>query len=93
MHTLILPQKLSRRSAMVMFEARSGVACTSTGTRSPEPCNASATPRSSPKLGSVTITPSISCRWRSNSSAHFFASARVSTAPYLVSSGDKTTTP
>ena len=36
LQALILPQKLSRRVAMVMASERSGVACTSTGTLSPE---------------------------------------------------------
>ena len=56
---LILPQKLSRRMAMVMVSARSGVAWTSTGTLRPERRMASTMPRSSPKLGSVTMIPSI----------------------------------
>ena len=57
---LIFPQKLSRRVAMVMVSERSGVACTSTGTFKPDRRMASTMPRSSPKLGSVTMMPSIS---------------------------------
>ena len=65
----------------------SGVACTSTGTSRPAMRRVSATPRSSPKLGSVTMTPSIESRCFLNRSAQSAASARVSTAPNLVSSG------
>ena len=43
--------------------------------------------RSSPKFGSVTMTPSILPLFAANSAAHVFASSRVSTAPYLLSSG------
>ena len=91
LHNDILPQKLSRRSAMVMRPALSGVACTSTGTFNPARRSASTIPRSSPKFGSVTTTPSILSRLRANSAAHFLASSRVSTAPYLESSGPNTT--
>lgn len=88
----ILPQKLSRRSRMVMLPAVSGVAWTSTGTSSAAIRRVSAMARSSPKFGSVTMTPSIESRCFLNSSAQRAASARVSTAPNLVSSGPHTTT-
>ena len=58
----------------------------STGTLSPAQRSALATARSSPKLGSVTSTPSISSRWALNRSAHFWASVSDSMAPYLVAS-------
>ncbi len=58
----ILPQKLSRRSAMVMRPGRSGVAWISTGTSRSARRRVSATPRSSPKFGSVTTMPSIVSR-------------------------------
>ena len=48
--------------------------------------------RSSPKLGSVTMIPSIRSRLRLNSSAQRRDSSRVSTAPYLLSSGVSATT-
>ncbi len=66
---LILPQKLSRRTAIVMLSERSGVACTSTGTLRPDKRIASTMPRSSPKLGRVTIMPSISSACFLNNSA------------------------
>ncbi len=91
LHTDILPQKLSRRSAAVILSASSGVAWTSTGTSSPDNRIAFATPRSSPKLGRVTSTPSISSRCCSNRAAHFLASSSVSTEPNLVSSGPRIT--
>ena len=62
LHADILPQKLSRRVAMVIASERSGVACTSTGTFRPDSRIASTMPRSSPKFGSVTMMPSISSR-------------------------------
>ena len=55
----ILPQKLSRRSRMDIFEAVSGVAWMSTGTLRSAMRRVSAMARSSPKLGRVTMTPSI----------------------------------
>src|SRR5579884_1364162 len=76
-----------------IFPAASGYPCTSTGTSSPLIRSAFATPRSSPKFGSVTTTPSISSRCRLNNSAHFRASSSVSTAPCFVSSGPRQTTP
>ena len=82
----ILPQKLSRRSAMVMLPGVSGVACTSTGTFRPARRSVSAMARSSPKLGSVTMMPSISSRCFLKRSAHAGASARDSTAPCVGSS-------
>ena len=45
---------------------------------------ASAMARSSPKLGRVTMTPSMSSRCLRNSSAQRRASSNVSTAPYFV---------
>src|SRR5579884_1949522 len=93
LHTDIFPQKLSRRPPISIFPASSGYACTSTGTSSPLIRSAFATPRSSPKFGSVTTTPSISSRCRLNNSAHFRASSSVSTAPCFVSSGPRQTTP
>src|ERR1039458_9373074 len=90
LQALILPQKLSRRVAMVMASERSGVAWISTGTLSPERRRASATPRSSPKFGSVTIIPSISAACSLKNSAQRVASAKVSTAPCFESSGPRT---
>ena len=55
----ILPQKLSRRSAMVILPGVSGVAWISTGTFRSAIRSVSAMARSSPKLGSVTMMPSI----------------------------------
>jgi hypothetical protein len=87
----IFPQKLSRRSRMDICIGESGVACTSTGTPRSAIRSVSATPRSSPKFGSVTMTPSMTSRCAANSSAHFFASSRVSTAPCFVSAGPSAT--
>ena len=89
----ILPQKLSRRSAMVMRPGVSGVAWTSTGTLSPAMRTASAMARSSPKFGSVTTMPPIESRFFWNRSTQAATSARVVTAPHLESSGDNATTP
>jgi hypothetical protein len=50
LHADILPQKLSRRNAMVILVGLSGVACTSTGTLSLARRNLSAMARSSPKI-------------------------------------------
>src|SRR5665213_2465342 len=82
----ILPQKLSRRSRIDIFEGVSGVACTSTGTRRSAIRSVSAMARSSPKFGSDTTTPSSVSRFFRNKSAHLRASSRVSTAPNFVSS-------
>ena len=87
LQALILPQKLSRRTAMVMLSERSGVAWTRTGTFRPERRMASTMPRSSPKLGNVTMMPSICSACFLKSSAHRCDSAYVSTAPCLDSSG------
>ena len=59
LHADIFPQKLSRRSRMVILPGVSGVACTSTGTCRPARRSVSAIARSSPKFGSVTMTPSM----------------------------------
>ena len=88
----ILPQKLSRRKAIVIFLGSSGVAWISTGTRRSASRRVSAIARSSPKLGRVTITPSMRSRLRLKRSAHRRDSSRVSTAPYLLSSGVRATT-
>src|SRR3981081_3318776 len=88
----ILPQKLSRRKAIVIFPGSSGVAWISTGTRKSASRNASAMARSSPKFGSVTTMPSIRSRFRLKRSAQRLDSSRVSTAPYLLSSGVSATT-
>src|SRR5579863_7710599 len=77
---------------MVILDCVSGVAWISTGTRSPASRNVSAIARSSPKLGSVTITPSIASPFDLNSAAHRFASSYVSTAPCLLCSDSSTTT-
>ena len=84
LHDDILPQKLSRRSAIVILPRASGVAWTSTGTSGRPGAACRPSPRSSPKFGSVTMTPSILSRAARNRSAHCFASSRVSTAPCLV---------
>src|ERR1700730_7882647 len=76
---------------MVILEASSGVACTSTGISSLASRNVSAIARSSPKLGSDTITPSSRSRLFRNNAAHSLASWCVSTAPCLLSSGPSTT--
>src|SRR6266478_4619507 len=55
----IFPQKLSRRCVIAILPGVSGVACTSTGTFNLESRSVSATARSSPKFGSVMMTPSI----------------------------------
>ena len=60
LQTDILPQKLSRRKAMVILPASSGVAWISTGTCRSASRSVSARPRSSPKFGSVMMMPSIS---------------------------------
>ena len=86
LHADILPQKLSRRCVMPIFAGVSGVACTSTGTPNRASRRASTIPRSSPKFGRVTITPSMASRFRRNRSAQRATSARVVTAPHLVSS-------
>ncbi len=83
----ILPQKESRRLAMVMAVGSSGKAWIRTGTFNSAQRNVLAMARSSPKLGSVTTTPAISSRWALNKSAHFWASDRLSTLPKGVSSG------
>ena len=88
----ILPQKLSRRKAMVIFLGSSGVAWINTGTRKSASRNVSAIALSSPKFGRVTIMPSIRSRLRLNKSAQRLDSSRVSTAPYLLSSGVSATT-
>ena len=61
------------------------------GTSSPDSRIVSATPFSSPKLGSTTRTPSIRRRCSSNSAAQTFASARVSTPPSLVAASSTIT--
>ena len=71
----ILPQKLSRRSWIDIFFGSSGNACINTGTFSFASFSVSATPRSSPKLGRVTSTPSIRSEFLRKSAAHFFASS------------------
>ena len=86
LHADILPQKLSRRSAMVIRPGVSGVAWISTGTSRPALRRVSAMARSSPKFGSVTMTPSILSLFLRNSSAQRVASARLVMAPHLVSS-------
>ena len=91
LQTESLPQKLSRRVCGVILPAASGVACTSTGTPRFASRSASATPRSSPKFGKVTITPSILAALARKSSAQRLASSCVSTAPYLLCSGLSTT--
>ena len=91
LHTEILPQKLSRRCCCVILPEASGDACTSTGTPRFASRSVSATARSSPKFGSVTITPSIFAALARKSSAQRLASSWVSTAPYLLCSGLSTT--
>ena len=58
----ILPQKLSRRNAMVILLGSSGVAWISTGTCRSARRKASAMARSSPKFGRVTMMPSMRSR-------------------------------
>ena len=67
--------------------------CTSTGTFRPDHRMALATPRSSPKFGSVTRMPSILSWFSLNRSAHFCASSADSTAPNLVAVSDRITAP
>ena len=93
LQALILPQKLSRRSVINIVPAVSGVAWIRTGTFKSAMRRVSAMARSSPKFGSVTMTPSMRSRFARNRAAHFFASSRVSTAPHLLSSGPSATTP
>ena len=88
----IFPQKLSRRCVIAILPGVSGVACTSTGTFNLESRSVSATARSSPKFGSVTMTPSIKSALDLNNSAQRFASSYVSTAPCLLCSDPSTTT-
>ena len=87
----ILPQKLSRRCAIPILAGVSGVAWISTGTDSPAQRRVLAMARSSPKFGSVTMTPSISAACFLKRSAHKCASASDSMAPWRVSSGFTTT--
>src|SRR4030042_5657252 len=91
LQTLILPQKESRRSVIVILPEISGSAWIKIGTLSPQRLIVSATPLSSPKFGSVTIMPSIFSAFLVNRAAHFLASAKVSTAPYFVSCIDSAT--
>ena len=58
---------------------------TSTGTLGPASFTVSATPFSSPKLGSTTTMPIISSANRLKRAAHFCASPNVSTPPSFVS--------
>ena len=89
----ILPQKLSRRSLDGHAARRIGRGLHQhRHVRDPATRSVSAMARSSPKLGSVTMMPSIVSRFFLNRSAHRAASARVSTAPNLVSSGPGATT-
>ena len=81
LQTDILPQNESRRSAGVMWAASSEKAWTSTGTSRPDQRMVLAMARSSPKFGRVTRMPSISSRCALNRSAHFWASATLSTLP------------
>ena len=76
---------------MDMRAQSSANACTSTGTSRAAHRNVLATARSSPKLGSVTRTPSISSRRDRNKSAQARASVRVSTDPWGVASDDSAT--
>src|SRR5437867_440521 len=91
LQTDIFPQKLSRRSRMVILAPSSLKAWMSTGTSSLAQRNVLATARSSPKFGSVTSTPSISSWCALNKSAHLWASTNDSTAPNrLASTGSVT---
>ena len=74
-----------------MFEAESSKAWTRTGTSRPAHRRVFATARSSPKLGSVTSTPSISSPCFRKQSAYRRASCRLSTAPLRVASSGSST--
>ena len=88
LQALILPQKLSRRSAISHLARRVRSRLDQHRERSTPPAAASRRRVvSSPKFGSVTMMPSILPRSAANIAAHLFASSRVSTAPYLVCSG------
>ena len=91
LQTAIFPQKLSRRSAIVIRAPSSLNAWMRTGTPSSAHRRALAIARSSPKLGSVTTTPSISSRCERKRSAHLRASSRLSIAPYVVAEGSSAT--
>ena len=93
LQALILPQKESRRRSIFIWPATSSSAWMRIGTLRPLRLIVSAMPRSSPKFGSVTMMPSIWPAFDANSSAHFFASSKVSTAPYFVSVIDSATAP
>ena len=88
--------KLGREMGLNGVWGNLGVASSSawinTGTRKSARRKASAIARSSPKLGRVTTMPSMRSRLRLNRSAQRLDSSRVSTAPYLLSSGVSATT-
>jgi len=86
LHADILPQKLSRRKAMVIFWGSSGC-LNQHRTRRSASRKASAIARSSPKLGSVTMIPSQPFAMALEQIAQRRDSSRVSTAPYLLSFG------
>ncbi len=91
MHTEILPQNESLLRPIWKRAGSSGLAWMRTGTSSFDILMVSATPRSSPKFGRVTITPSILSELSENNWAHFLASSNVSTAPNFVSPGPRIT--
>jgi hypothetical protein len=72
---------------IVIFGGSSAVVRIRTGTWRSARRDPSAMARSSPKFGRVTITPSMGSRLRLDKSPQRRDSSRVSTAPYLLSSG------
>ena len=83
----ILPQKLSRRAPISIFEGSSGKACKRTGTSRLANLRVLAMAHSLEVGEGYTKTPSIWSRCCLKRSAHLRASDRVSTAPCLVWSG------